>query len=64
MGVKKNDRACDFRTFKFLPLHLIDSLNAELPYFPACKTHFFPRKMLPTINLHLMRRGWVLFQNL
>jgi len=28
-----------------------------VPYFPAHKTHFFPRKMWPKFDLHLMRRG-------
>jgi len=28
-----------------------------IPYFPAHKTHFFPRKMLPKFDLRLMRRG-------
>jgi hypothetical protein len=28
-----------------------------LPYFPAYKTHFSPRKMLPKFDLRLMRQG-------
>jgi len=32
--------------------------NACLPYFPAHKTHFCPRKMGPKFDLHLMRRGY------
>jgi len=30
----------------------------ELPYFPAHKTGFFPRKMWPKFDLRLMRRGY------
>jgi hypothetical protein len=28
-----------------------------LPYFPAYKTHYFPRKMWPKFELRLIRRG-------
>jgi hypothetical protein len=31
--------------------------SSFLPYFPAQKTHFFPRKIWPKFNLCLMRRG-------
>jgi len=40
------------------------SIKEDVPYFLAHKTHFFSLKMWPKFELHLMRRGSVLFPNL
>jgi len=37
--------------------HLGQPMATHLPYFPAHKMHFFPRKMWPKFDLHIMRRG-------
>jgi len=39
-------------------------IDTHIPYFLAHKTHFFPWKMWPKFDLHLMRWGYVLFPNL
>jgi len=38
--------------------------SIKIPYFPAHKTHFFPRKLWRKFDLRLMRWGYVLFPNL
>jgi hypothetical protein len=35
----------------------VNPVAPELPYFPAHKMHFFPRKMWPKFDLFLMHRG-------
>jgi hypothetical protein len=54
----------NYNTF-YLLLDYSDVIDlGNLPYFPAYKTHFFPRKMGPKFGMRLMRRGQVLFPNL